>query len=191
MRNIKKSICAIAVVVAAVFGTYTTQDTPRRSAPTTLAPEGNPLRFSKRAMEVIGDAEGCRRDPYMCPANRLTAGIGHAGKDVRAGVGVYSLEQITKWYAEDLFGAQECLEKYVEDKLGKQLPPGVFDAFGSFVFNMGCAKFRSYPVYTLLLKQEYSAACARLPLYVYGGGVKLPGLVDRRGKEKELCLAQP
>ena len=73
----------------------------------------------------------------------------------------------------------------------KQLPPGVFDAFGSFVFNMGCAKFRSYPVYTLLLKQEYSAACARLPLYVYGGGVKLPGLVDRRGKEKALCLAQP
>lgn len=184
----KKTWCAVAVVVAAVFGTYTTQDTPKRSAPTELAPKGNPLRFSKPAMDLIGGAEGCRQDPYMCPANRLTAGIGHTGSDVRAGVGVYSLEQITKWYAEDLFDAQNCIERYVEDRLGHQLPQGVFDAFGSFVFNMGCGKFRSYPVYTLLVQGQNAAACARLPLYVYGGGVIQPGLVTRRASEKALCL---
>lgn len=190
MNKVKKVVCSVGIVIAAVFGTYTVQDTPKRSAPTQLAPQGNPLRFSKEAMEIIGNAEGCRQDPYMCPANRLTAGIGHAGNDVRAGVGVYSLATIEKWFAEDLFAAQNCIEKYVEDQLGRQLPQGVFDAFGSFVFNMGCAKFRSYPVYTLLVKGEYTAACDRLPLYVYGGGVKLPGLETRRGKERALCLGR-
>lgn len=190
MKKLTRVLCAVSVVIASITGVYTTDSTPRRSAPTELAPNGNPLRFSQRAMEIIGDAEGCRRDPYMCPANRLTAGIGHAGSDVRAGVGVYSLEQIEKWFAEDLFTAQECIEKYVEDKRGSRLPQGVFDAYGSFVFNMGCAKFRSYPVYKLLVDGQYLAACNRLPLYVYGGGVRLPGLEKRRGDERELCLGR-
>lgn len=190
MSKVKKIVCSVGIVVAAVFGTYATQDTPMRSEPTQLAPQGNPLRFSKEAMELIGDAEGCRQDPYMCPANKLTAGIGHAGDDVRGNVKEYSLATIEEWFAEDLLNAQNCIEKYVEDKLGRQLPQGVFDAFGSVVFNMGCAKFRSYPVYKLLIQGEYKAACDRLPLYVYGGGVKLPGLVVRRDKERSLCLGR-
>lgn len=189
MGKVKKIVCSVGIVIAAVFSTYTTQDSPRRSEPTQLAPQGNPLRFSREAMDIIGNAEGCRQDPYMCPANRLTSGIGHAGNDVRAGVGVYSLATIKQWFAEDLFTAQSCIEKYVEDRIGQQLPPGVFDAFGSFVFNMGCAKFRSYPVFTLLVEKKFTAACDRMLLYVYGDGKKQPGLITRRGKERSLCLA--
>lgn len=190
MKKIKAVVCSVGIVVAGVFAVYTVQDTPRRSESTQLAPEGNPLRFSKAGMDIIGNAEGCRQDPYMCPANHLTAGIGHAGNDVRGDVSAYSLEQIADWFAKDLFDAQNCIEQHVESKLGRQLPPGVFDAFGSFIFNLGCSKFRGYPVYTLLIQGQFEAACARLPLYVYGGGVRLPGLIKRRSQEMALCLGQ-
>jgi lysozyme len=189
MKNIKKIVCAVGVVIAAVSAVYVTEESPQRSTPTQLAPEGNPLRFSQAGMEIIGNAEGCRQDPYLCPANLLTSGVGHAGSDVKATVGAYSMEQITKWFADDLFTSQSCIEKYVEDRLGRQVPQGVFDAFGSFVFNMGCGKFRGYPVYTMLVKGQYKEACNRMLLYTYGGGVKLPGLVARRVKENKLCLA--
>lgn len=34
------------------------------------------IRTSQQGLALIGDAEGCRRDPYYCPANVLTVGIG-------------------------------------------------------------------------------------------------------------------
>ncbi|MDG6355984.1 glycoside hydrolase family protein, partial [Glaesserella parasuis] len=34
------------------------------------------FRTSQQGLEIIGDAEGCKREPYLCPANVLTVGIG-------------------------------------------------------------------------------------------------------------------
>ena len=37
------------------------------------------LRINREGLELIGNAEACRRDPYMCPAGVLTVGIGSTG----------------------------------------------------------------------------------------------------------------
>lgn len=139
-------------------------------------------------MEVMGNAEGCRRDPYLCPAKIITQGIGHTGKGVAA-VSQASDQQIAKWFAEDQLAAQNCIEVNVERKLGKKLSQGVFDGIGSFIFNVGCGQFTRSTMYRYLLSEETVAACEQLPRWVYAGKTVLPGLVTRREKEKALCLA--
>lgn len=177
MSRTKKVTCAVAVIIGIVLGTATEY---RSDA-------GNPLRFSKPAMEIMGNAESCRRDPYLCPASVLTQGIGHTGNGVGIAASVTD-KQIAKWFAEDLIEAQNCIESNVEKKIGRQIPQGVFDGIGSYIFNTGCTKFRSSTMYQNLLAQDYVAACNQLPRWVYGGGKVLPGLVTRRGQEKALCL---
>lgn len=73
-KIIVAAVCSVPVIIGLVLG----QADKHTSA------NGNPLRFSKAAMEVMGNAEGCRRDPYLCPARIITQGIGHTGKGVTA-----------------------------------------------------------------------------------------------------------
>lgn len=55
------AICAIAVMITIVMG------------------NGN-VRTNQAGLELIGNAEGCRRDPYMCPAGYgLTGSVIHTG----------------------------------------------------------------------------------------------------------------
>ncbi len=178
MNRAKKITCAVTVIIGIVLGT----------ASQYKSDAGNPLRFSKQAMEVMGNAEGCRRDPYQCPADILTQGLGHTG----AGTGSVSVatdQQIADWFARDQMAAQNCIESNVEKKIGRRLPQGVFDGVGSFVFNVGCTKFRSSTMYKNLLSMDFIGACNQLPAWVYAAGKVLPGLVTRRDKEKALCLS--
>lgn len=50
------AICAIAVMITIVMG------------------NGN-VRTNQAGLELIGNAEGCRRDPYMCPAGCGLTGL--------------------------------------------------------------------------------------------------------------------
>lgn len=179
--NKRKSIitCAIGAIIALVMSI----------APNMQSVNGNGLRFSQQALEVMANAEGCRRDPYLCPARIATQGIGHTGE----GVGLNPVAgdpQIARWFANDAMDAQNCIERNVENKLGFRLPQGVFDGIGSFIFNAGCSKFMGSAMYKLLLIPSYNAACNQLSRWVYGGGQILPGLVDRREKERTLCLSK-
>ena len=37
---------------------------------------GSEIRISPEAAKIIGNAEACMRDPYICPAGVLTVGVG-------------------------------------------------------------------------------------------------------------------
>lgn len=179
--TIKKNVAAVVCSVSVIIGLVLNQ------AGDVTSVNGNPLRFSKAAMEVMGNAESCRRDPYFCPAKIITQGIGHTGKGVAA-VKNASDQQIAKWFAEDQLDAQNCIEVNVERKLGKQLPQGVFDGVGSFIFNVGCGQFTNSTMYRNLLAGKTVEACEQLPRWIYAGKTVLQGLVTRRDKEKALCL---
>lgn len=120
------AFCSVNVIVAMVLSNsdgYRSQ-------------QGNALRFSQEAMEVMGNAEGCRRDAYLCPARIRTQGIGHTRR-VSGTVTQADDRQIARWFAEDQLDAQNCFEQNVERKLGMRLPQSVFDGVGSFMFNVG------------------------------------------------------
>lgn len=174
----KKIVCSVAAIITLALSFATT----------VKSTNGNPLRFSRAAMEVMGNAEGCRRDPYLCPARVVTQGLGHTGTGV-AMVQSATDAQIAKWFVLDQMDAQNCIEQNVENKIGEKLPQGVFDGIGSFVLNVGCTKFVKYTMYKYLLDKNYNAACYQLPRFVYAGETKLPGLEMRRQKELLLCLS--
>lgn len=147
------------------------------------------LIVSPNALKVIGDAEGCRRSPYVCPAGLDTDGIGNTHN---VSGEPKTDEQIAIDWTRNVIDAQNCLASSADVSLMSQ---GQIDAFTSFIFNTGCTRFKhnrdgsETRIYHKIKQQWFTGACNELKFWVYGGGNKLPGLVNRRQKETELCFA--
>lgn len=141
------------------------------------------VRTNERGLELIGNAEGCRRDPYVCPAAVLTDGIGntHGVKD-----GVRKTDaQIAADWERNILEAERCVNTYGN---GRKLSDNTFSAVTSITFNAGCGAMQKSTMFQLLRQGQVLQACDQFPRWVYGGGKVLPGLVTRRGAEKQLCL---
>ncbi|HDL7461523.1 TPA: lysozyme [Yersinia enterocolitica] len=141
------------------------------------------VRTSEKGLELIGNAESCRRDPYVCPAGVLTDGIGNT-HGVKAGV-IKTDTQIAADWEKNILQAESCVNKYGN---GNKLNQGQFDAVTSITFNAGCPQMQKSTMYRMLREGKFTEACYQFPRWTYGGGKQLPGLVVRREKEKALCL---
>lgn len=149
---------------------------------------GDEFRTSSTALEIIGNAEGCRRDPYVCPADVLTVGIGstEAGGEPIDPKKRYSDLEIAERWKNDIKIAEQCVNRYAN---GYWIPQGVFDAATSLTFNVGCGATRKSTMFRKIRNGDYIGACNELSKWVYAGGRKLRGLEIRREKERALCLA--
>lgn len=169
MQNKQKAgaagaVCSVGAIIALVLGM------------------GN-VRTNERGLELIGNAESCRRDPYVCPAGVITDGIGNT-HGVKLGIRKTD-EQIAKDWQANILEAEKCVNAYGN---GKSLSDNTFSAVTSITFNCGCATMRTSTLYKKLQQGEIKQACEQFPRWVYGGGKVLPGLVTRRDAEKQLCL---
>ncbi|MFQ6288205.1 lysozyme [Yersinia enterocolitica] len=163
-RVATRTACAVSAIIAIVLSNGT-------------------VRTSEKGLELIGNAESCRRDPYTCPAGVLTDGIGNT-HGVKAGV-IKTDTQIAADWEKNILEAESCVKKYGN---GNKLNQGQFDAVTSITFNAGCAQMQKSTMYRMLREEKFTEACYQFPRWAYGGGKQLPGLVIRREKEKELCL---
>ena len=172
--KITGSVCAVSAIIAIVLS----MDTG--------------LRINQAGLELIGNAESCRRDPYYCPAKVLTAGIGSTTGIQRNHN--YSDQEIADMWMTDLRIAEEC----INDKFkGKEMPVNAFSAMTSAAFNVGCGGLMTYVnkekkrVPTTIWKKaqamDWRGMCERLPDFNKAGGVELKGLTIRRAKEMALC----
>lgn len=155
------------------------------------------IRTNQAGLEIIGNAEGCRRDPYKCPADVITVGIGSTefGGEKIVLNRIYSDKEIADRWAKDLKLAESCLNHHFN---GKSMNENQFSAMTSAVFNMGCYNLRFYrnkqgqyvqtTIHKLAMKKQFEDMCRRLPDFVRASGKVLNGLVIRREKEKTLCL---
>lgn len=141
------------------------------------------VRTNERGLELIGNAESCRRDPYVCPAGVLTDGMGNT-HGVKRGT-VKSDQQIAAEWEKNILEAESCVNRYGN---GRNLSDDMFSAAVSVTFRSGCGNMRSSTMYSLFLSGDMKAACYQFPRWVYGGGRVLPGLVTRASKEEALCL---
>lgn len=148
---------------------------------------GMEIRLSPKGAEIIGNAEGCRRDPYKCPADVLTVGIGstEAGGEAIDPKRRYNDFEIAERWKNDIKIAESCVNRFAN---GMALPQSVFDAAVSITFNVGCGRVQKSTLFRKLNTGDYIGACNEYPKWVYAGKTKLPGLVIRREKEKALCL---
>lgn len=160
----KGKVCSIAAIIAIVLDTGS-------------------LRTNQRGLELIGNAEGCRRDPYRCPAGILTDGVGNT-HGVQVGVRKTDAQIAADWQ-QNIREAEQCVNRYAN---GAHLPENTFAAAVEITFQMGCPKMQSSTLYRLLRQGDYIAACHQLPRWVYVQGHVIKGLVRRRAESQALCL---
>lgn len=141
------------------------------------------VRTNERGLELIGNAESCRRNPYVCPAGVLTDGMGNT-HGVQLGTIKYD-QQIAAEWEKNILDAESCVNRYAN---GKRLTDNTFSAAVSVTFRTGCGNMRKSTMFSLFRSGDIAAACYQFPRWVYGGGIVLPGLVTRAGKEEALCL---
>ena len=174
MRHIKKIVCSVSAAITLIV--------------TDVVP--NNVIVSPAGLEQIGNAEECRLNPYVCPAGRITNGIGNIHGVSNKTI---TIKQVAKDWARNIESAQNCLTSSADVSLMSQ---GQIDAFTSFIFNTGCTRFKRNSdgsetrIYNYIHHGDYHKACNELKFWVYGAGKKLPGLVKRRQKETELCFAK-
>ncbi|EAC0075287.1 lysozyme [Escherichia coli] len=157
-------VCSVAAIIAIVLG-------------------NGHVRTNERGLELIGNAESCRRDPYVCPAGVLTDGMGNT-HGVKPGT-VKNDQQIAAEWEKNILDAESCVNRYAN---GRNLSDDTFSAVVSVTFRAGCGNMRNSTMFSLFRKGDLKAACNQFPRWVYGGGRVLPGLVTRAGKEEALCL---
>ncbi|WP_440530987.1 lysozyme [Serratia marcescens] len=160
------AICSVAVIIGLVLSS-------------------GEVKTSRAGLELIGNAEGCRRDPYKCPADVWTDGIGNT-HSVNPGARKTD-QQIAADWQKNILAAERCVTNYAA---GDKLQQGAFDAAVSITFNAGCPAMQKSTMFRLFRQGETVAACDQFPRWVYAAGVKLNGLVIRRDKERALCLAE-
>lgn len=154
-----------------------------------------------------GDPSTVELDPYLCPADVVTAGWGHvlkhAGRVLRGMDGLrlarhlwprgFTMEQAELWIREDV----EEKEQEVESLLGVPVTQSQFDALVSFAFNVGTdIDADDIPEglgdSTLLRKVnagDYAGAANEFPKWTKARGRVLNGLTRRRAAERALFLA--
>lgn len=171
MNKFKKAsaICAVISIIAIVQQ---------------IAPQ---LRTSQQGLAIIGNAEGCRRDPYICPAGVRTVGIGSTESSGEPIIEYkrYSDVEIARRWAKDIEQAENCVNRYAN---GSAMPQGAFDALTSITFNIGCGKLRNSTLFKLANQGYSTEMCQQLNRWIYSNGKVLTGLVERRKKETALCL---
>lgn len=152
----------------------------------TVALHGNELQTSKQGLLLIGNAEGCQRKPYHCPSDVLTFGIGttEAVEKIIPNK-IYSNEEIASAFAKGVKQAEKCVNTYAN---GQKMPQGAFDALTSITFNVGCGKLKNSTLFKMAKKGYSKSMCGQFERWIYANGKPLKGLIDRRQKEKALCL---
>ena len=141
------------------------------------------LRTNQRGLELIGNAESCRTQPYMCPANVLTVGVGST-TNVKPGK-TYTYEDIAAMWSSDMKSAEKCVNLYAN---GRMMNDNQFSAVSSLTFNIGCGNLQTSTLARYANRQQWPEMCGQLNRWVYANGKKLNGLVKRRADEYKLCM---
>lgn len=171
-RSVK--LGAIICSVGAIIGIVTTN-------------YSHEIRTTEKGLSIIGNAEGCRRDPYKCPADVLTYGIGATeanGEKIDVSKR-YSDAEIAKRWVKDIKSAEKCVNLYGN---GRSMPQGTFEAMTSITFNCGCERMKKSTLFRMANKGYHPSMCDQFIRWVYAGGKKLKGLEIRRAQERLLCL---
>ena len=136
------------------------------------------MRISENGLKLIEQFEGLRLTAYKATRRDkyYTIGYGHYGADVKQGMTITEA-QAEAYLRQDVAEAEAAVNKYS----GYGWNQNQFDALVSFAYNVG-----NIDGLTNNGKRSIAEISAKIPEYVYSGGVKLEGLVRRRAAEKAL-----
>ena len=146
----------------------------------------NKLKTSKKGIDLIKRYEGFRANAYADPAHGWavpTIGYGQT-KGVKRGMKV-DKETAEIWLKQDLVYREKWVNKLIEVPLAQE----EFDALVSFAYNLGVGALKKSTLRKKLNQGDKQGAANEFLKWVYAGGKKLKGLVNRRNAERELFLS--
>lgn len=141
------------------------------------------MRISQAGIDLIKRYEGWRDHAYDAnpPFADWTIGYGHKIKD-----GETFPQTITRAIGENLLRKDlEMAEDRVNSMIKIPLTQGQFDALASLAYNL---TWGSWVKAATRINRGESAESV-FPLYVFGSGVRMPGLVARRADELDMWMA--
>ena len=137
------------------------------------------LETSESMIAVIKKFEGLRLKAYKCPAGVYTIGYGHTENACAdSEISELMADQILR---KDLKNFEQAI-----NNLDLPLLQCEFDALASFVFNIGIGNFNKSTLKKLLSQKKFFYAAKEFDKWVFAGGKKLPGLQNRRNKERKI-----
>lgn len=134
----------------------------------------------------VKQSEGISYVSYPDPATGgapWTICYGHTGPEVKPGMRV-DQAQCDRWLGEDLRDAEYHVQRLVKISLTQ----GEYDAYVSFVFNVGPYNFAQSTMLRKLNAGDRVGACKEFPRWVYANKKVLNGLKVRRYEEQAMCL---
>ena len=129
----------------------------------------------------IAPAENTVPVAYRDVAQVVTACTGHTEPGLQVGVD-YSAS-CAKWLASDIGKAATSVRACVHAPMTSYQ----WAAYTSLAFNIGTGAFCRSSIAREANAGNAAGACAAISLYVYAGGKRVQGLVNRRAGERALC----
>jgi len=157
--------------------------------PPAVLPGESATTLSQAGLQFIADHEGFRSALYNDAAGYCTIGYGHlVHMSACDGTESSTFKQgLTKSNALALLQADAAeATSAINSLVTVPLSQTQFDALASFVFNTGVGNFRSSTLLKRLNSSDYGGVPYEMERWVYAGGKKLQGLVNRRADEARL-----
>lgn len=153
------------------------------------------MKMSKKGLDKLAEWEGVKTEVYKDSAGLPTIGVGHLltkdelrsgkinilGRNVKYGDGLTE-DQVEALFQQDIVSRETAVDKLVRVPLSQNQ----FDALVSFVFNVGRQAFQNSTLLKVLNDGRYQDVPDQLERWIYSGGKKVDGLVNRRRNEISL-----
>ncbi|NBH76381.1 lysozyme [Rodentibacter pneumotropicus] len=183
-KKLTMILCSAAAVAAVFFAQQ--KDLPAKQQ----------NQVSQQAVYMIVNLEGCVRNPYKCPADVWTNGVGNTHNVDKTKI--LSLDEVAADLRRNIKEAENCINA---DFNGHKMNQGQYDSMVSLTFNLGCGNIKSYyskkqgkrvptTLYRAAQAENWALMCNRITDFNKAGGHVLKGLQMRRTKEKALCLGE-
>lgn len=157
-----------------------------------------PRKLNEAAEKLIKDSEGLALFPYLDSAGLATIGVGHliidGGRKLEGAKGMARARElypngITYEQAIALF-EQDIAPRlaFIEGVITHPVNDNQFGALFSLMFNVGAGAFAKSTLLKYVNAGQFDEAAGQFEKWCRAGGKFVPGLLERRKREKALFL---
>lgn len=143
---------------------------------------GGAIAIATVMLSGKGGLEGREYVPYRDVVNVLTVCDGHTGSDIIPGKH-YSDKECDALTRKDLTRIAAQVDKQIKVPTTETQRAAIY----SFSYNVGAKAFIDSTMLKKLNAGDYDGACSEMLRWVYAGGKKWRGLMNRRDVEYQVC----
>lgn len=143
---------------------------------------GGAIAIATVMLSGNGGLEGREYVPYKDVVGVLTVCDGHTGSDIIPGKR-YTDKECNALTRQDLNRIASQVDRYIKVPTTETQRAAIY----SFAYNVGATATINSTLLKKLNAKDYAGACSELKRWVYAGGKKWKGLMNRRDVEYEVC----